>query len=76
MSVFAKFQLSSMSKSSQKFCGVDGWVGGWWWVVCKPILVFSKASLSQAEQYGQHKVPGGWVVGGPESFSYQTQLLS
>ena len=24
--------------------------GGWWWVVCKPILVFS-LSLGQAEQY-------------------------
>ena len=24
--------------------------GGWWWVVCKPILVFS-LSLGQAEQF-------------------------
>ena len=55
MSVCAKFQLPSVSKSGLKVPG--GVVVGWWGGVVgwlRPILVFS-LSLSQAEQYRQFK---------------------
>ena len=46
------------------------WVGGWWWVVCKPILVFS-LSLGQAEQLMNEK-PNIFFMPIP----YQTQGLN
>ena len=52
VSVCAKFQLPSLSRSGLKVPG--GVVVGWWWgggVWLRPILVFS-LSLSQAEQLG------------------------
>ena len=39
-----KFSFLACLEVAEKFV-----VGGWWWVVCKPILVFS-LNLSQAEQ--------------------------
>ena len=47
MSFHVEFHLPGLPGTGQKVCGGGGWVGGWW-VVCKPILVFS---LGQAEQY-------------------------
>ena len=57
MSVCAKFQLSSWSRSGLKVpggvvgCSVVRWGGVWWF---RPILVFS-LSLSQAKQYCNQK---------------------
>ena len=48
--LYTVFQSSTMPGIGQKVCG--GWVGGWWVVLFKLILVFS---LAKAEQFGCHK---------------------